>query len=51
MANTRISNVWQEFERGTFAMYITGPWNVNEFRQRMSPAMDGKWTTAPLAEP
>ena len=42
VANTRISNVWQEFERGTFAMYVTGPWNVNEFRQRMSPAMDGQ---------
>ena len=51
VANTRISNVWQEFERGTFAMYVTGPWNVNEFRQRMSPAMEGKWTTAPLPGP
>jgi multiple sugar transport system substrate-binding protein len=51
VANTRISNVWQEFERGTFAMYVTGPWNVNEFRRRMSPEMDGKWTTAPLPGP
>jgi multiple sugar transport system substrate-binding protein len=47
ISNTRISNVWQEFERGTFAMYITGPWNVNEFRLRMSPAMEDKWSTAP----
>lgn len=51
LSNTRISNVWQEFERGTFAMYITGPWNVREFRQRMSSAMTGRWTTAPLAGP
>jgi multiple sugar transport system substrate-binding protein len=49
--NTRISNVWQEFERGTFAFYITGPWNVSEFRRRLSPAMEGKWTTAPLPGP
>jgi multiple sugar transport system substrate-binding protein len=51
VSNTRISNVWQEFERGTFAMYITGPWNVNEFRLRMSPDMEEKWSTAPWPRP
>lgn len=51
LANTHISNVWQEFERGTFAMYVTGPWNVIEFRSRMSPEMQGKWTTAPWPSP
>ncbi len=51
LSNTHISNVWQEFERGTFAMYVTGPWNVNEFRQRMSEDMEGKWTTAPMPSP
>jgi len=51
LSGTRISNVWQEFERGTFAMYVTGPWNVYEFRRRMSPAMEGKWTTAPWPSP
>lgn len=51
LANTHISNVWQEFERGTFAMYITGPWNVTQFRARMSPAMNGQWTTAPWPSP
>jgi multiple sugar transport system substrate-binding protein len=51
LANTHISNVWQEFERGTFAMYISGPWNVIQFRARMSPEMQGKWTTAPWPSP
>jgi multiple sugar transport system substrate-binding protein len=51
VSNTRISNVWQEFERGTFAMYVTGPWNVVQFRERMSPDMQGKWTTAPMPGP
>jgi multiple sugar transport system substrate-binding protein len=48
LSNTHISNVWQEFERGAFAMYISGPWNVQEFRRRMPPAMETKWATAPL---
>jgi multiple sugar transport system substrate-binding protein len=51
VSNTRISNVWQEFERGTFAMYIPGPWNVQEFRRRMSPGMEDKWSTAPWPRP
>ena len=28
-------------------MYISGPWNVQEFRRRMAPAMQDKWMTAP----
>ncbi len=51
VANTRISNVWQEFERGTFAMYISGPWNVTEFRNRMPKDMEDAWSTAPWPSP
>jgi multiple sugar transport system substrate-binding protein len=51
MANTQISNLYQEFERGNIAMYITGPWNIGEFTRRMPPAMDGRWATAPLPGP
>ena len=46
-----IANLYQEFERGTFSMYISGPWNVGEFRRRLSPAMQGAWGTAPLPGP
>src|SRR4029077_12430211 len=47
--NAGIANFYQEFERGTFAMYITGPWNVGEFRNRLAPAT--QWATAPLPRP
>jgi len=46
-----IANRYQEFEKGTFSMYISGPWDVGEFRRRLSPAMEGKWGTAPLPGP
>jgi multiple sugar transport system substrate-binding protein len=46
-----IANLYQEFERGTFAMYITGPWQLGEFRRRLSPAMQSSWDTAPLPGP
>lgn len=51
VSNTQISNVYQEFERGNIAMYITGPWNIGEFTHRLPPSMDGKWGTAPLPGP
>jgi multiple sugar transport system substrate-binding protein len=51
VANTQISNLYQEFERGNIAMYITGPWNIGEFSHRLPPEMQDRWATAPLPGP
>jgi multiple sugar transport system substrate-binding protein len=51
MSNTQISNVWDEFSRGLFAFYITGPWNIGEFKRRLPADMQDKWNTAPLPGP
>jgi len=47
MSNTEISNVWDEFARGFYAFYITGPWQIGEFKRR-EPDLAGRWNTAPL---
>jgi multiple sugar transport system substrate-binding protein len=49
LAATQISSVFQEFGAGRAAMYITGPWNVGEFRKRLPPSVE--WATAPLPGP
>jgi multiple sugar transport system substrate-binding protein len=51
LANTQISNVYQEFAAGRVAMYITGPWNVGEFRKRLPDSLQHSWATAPLPGP
>lgn len=51
VSNNEIANVYQEFSRGTFAMYITGPWNIGEFRRRLPAEQQGAWATAPLPGP
>jgi multiple sugar transport system substrate-binding protein len=51
VANTEISNLYQEFARGTFAMYITGPWNLGEFARRLPAELQDAWATAPLPGP
>ncbi|MFT3790776.1 MAG: extracellular solute-binding protein [Rudaea sp.] len=48
MSNTQIANVWDEFGKGFFAFYITGPWNIGEFRHRLPADVQGQWGTAPL---
>jgi multiple sugar transport system substrate-binding protein len=46
-----IANPYQEFARGRFAMWITGPWSVGEMRRRLPPALRDAWATAPLPGP
>ncbi|HKS24238.1 MAG TPA: sugar ABC transporter substrate-binding protein [Thermoanaerobaculia bacterium] len=48
VSNQLIANLYQQFAQGDFAMYITGPWNVGEFKRKMPPEMQDKWATAPL---
>jgi len=45
---TEVSNVYQAFASGFFAMYITGPWNVEEFKKRLPDSLKNSWMTAPL---
>ena len=49
--NAEISNVWNEFGRGHFAFYISGPWNIGEFQRRLPADRQQSWMTAPLPGP
>src|ERR1044072_8487673 len=51
VSNTQISNVYDEFARGRFAFYISGPWNIGEVRRRLPPDRQDDWMTAPLPGP
>ncbi len=49
--SNQIANVWNEFGRGFFSFYITGPWNIGEFGRRLPAALQTSWMTAPLPGP
>jgi multiple sugar transport system substrate-binding protein len=51
ITNNQVANLWQEFGRGTFAFYVSGPWNIGEFKRRLPAALQGAWATAPLPGP
>ncbi len=48
VSSSQVANLFQEFERGNIAMYISGPWYIGEFRNRLADSVQGKWTTAPM---
>ncbi|WP_324314036.1 sugar ABC transporter substrate-binding protein [Povalibacter sp.] len=51
MTNTQLSNVWDEFGNGLFTFYISGPWNIPEFRKRLPAELQDAWMTAPMPGP
>lgn len=51
MTNTQISNVWDEFGRGFYAFYMSGPWNIAEFKRRLPADLQDDWMTAPMPGP
>jgi multiple sugar transport system substrate-binding protein len=50
-ASTQISNVWNEFARGYFSVYPSGPWTIGDMKSRLPADMQDKWATAPFPGP
>ena len=51
VTNNEIANVYNEFARGYFSFYISGPWQIGEFKRRLPPELQASWMTAPLPGP
>jgi multiple sugar transport system substrate-binding protein len=51
VSGNEISNVYQEFSRGYLSMWITGPWNIGEMRNRLPDSLQDAWATAPIPGP
>lgn len=47
----QVANVYQDFAAGLFTFYVTGPWNLEEFRRRLPASLQSKWATAVLPVP
>ncbi|GAB4365845.1 MAG: sugar ABC transporter substrate-binding protein [Calditrichia bacterium] len=48
---SQVTNVYQAFAEKYFSMYISGPWNIPEFKRWMRGDLSDKWMTAPLPGP
>ena len=46
-----VANLYQEFAKGRFVFYVSGPWQIGEFKRRLPAKMQGKWATAAMPGP
>ena len=51
VSTSQVSNLFQEFERGNIAMFISGPWYIGEMKNRLDSATQKNWMTAPIPGP
>jgi multiple sugar transport system substrate-binding protein len=47
-SRTQVANRYLQFAQGEFAMLLTGPWEVGEFKTRLPANQQDIWMTAPL---
>lgn len=45
---SQVTNVYQAFVEEYFSIYISGPWNINEYKKWMTGDLADKWSTAPM---
>ena len=48
VSNAQMANLYQAFAKGTFAVYVSGPWNIGEFGRRLPADLQPHWSTAAL---
>lgn len=51
IASTQIANMWNEFARGSFAVFLSGPWTVRELTVRQGADFAPRWATATMPGP
>ena len=46
-----VGSLHQDFAAGTFASFVSGPWNLAELARRLPAAFQPRWATAPFPAP
>ncbi|MBB3226672.1 multiple sugar transport system substrate-binding protein [Luteibacter sp. Sphag1AF] len=51
ITNVGVGNPWAAFGQGYYTFYLSGPWNIGEFRKRLPAEQQKDWSTTPLPGP
>ena len=51
ITDRQLINLWWQMARGDFVFYVSGPWNIGEFRRFLQPQDQHLWMTAPMPGP
>jgi multiple sugar transport system substrate-binding protein len=48
---SQISNLWTEFAKGFFSVFISGPWTIGDMKSRLPADFQPNWMTAGMPGP
>lgn len=48
---SQVSNIWNEFAKGLFSVFISGPWTIGDLKTRLSAEFQSSWMTAGMPGP
>lgn len=48
---SQISNIWNEFAKGFFSVFISGPWTIGDLKTRLPDGFQPRWMTAGMPGP
>ncbi len=48
---SQISNIWNEFARGFFSVFISGPWTIGDMKSRLPADFQSNWATVGMPGP
>jgi multiple sugar transport system substrate-binding protein len=48
---SQISNIWNEFAKGFYSVFISGPWTIGDLKSRLPVGFQSKWATATMPGP
>lgn len=51
VSSAQISNLWDEFAKGYFSLFLSGPWTIGDMKTRLVAGMQDNWATAPNPGP
>lgn len=48
---SQISNIWNEFAKGFYSVFVSGPWTINDLKSRLPSPFQKNWATATMPGP
>jgi multiple sugar transport system substrate-binding protein len=49
--SSQISNLWDEFAKGFFSVFLSGPWTIGDMKSRLPESFQSNWMTSGMPGP
>jgi len=48
---SQISNIWNEFAKGFYSVFVSGPWTIGDLKSRLPVSFQSSWATSVMPGP